>query len=208
VRDRRVLFWDFDGVIKESVGVKTEAYVRLFEPFGAAVAARVREHHEAHGGMSRFEKLPLYIGWAGRSCSPEDLARYCELFSAAVFQAVIDSAWVPGAREYLEANHQRQRFVILTATPQKEIEDILSALGIAGWFCEVHGAPTAKSAAIETSLKRLACRPSEAMLIGDSESDFSAAAATQVEFVLRCTPLNLRLQRRYSGLKFKDFLDG
>jgi beta-phosphoglucomutase-like phosphatase (HAD superfamily) len=76
VRDRRVLFWDFDGVIKESVGVKTEAYTRLFEPFGAAVAARVREHHEAHGGMSRFEKLPLYLGWAGRSSSPEEIEHY------------------------------------------------------------------------------------------------------------------------------------
>jgi phosphoglycolate phosphatase-like HAD superfamily hydrolase len=125
-----------------------------------------------------------------------------------VFQAVIESAWVPGAREYLEANHRRQRFVIITGTPQKEIEDILAALGIARWFCEVHGAPTAKSAAIESCLHRWACRPGEAMVIGDSESDFAAAAALNVEFVLRCTPLNLRLQRRHSGLKCEDFIGG
>jgi phosphoglycolate phosphatase-like HAD superfamily hydrolase len=54
----------------------------------------------------------------------------------------------------------------------------------------------------------LACRPSEAMVIGDSESDFSAAAAANVEFVLRCTSLNLRLQRTHAGLKCEDFIDG
>ena len=42
MRERSVIFWDFDGVIKESVGVKTEAYVKLFAPFGAPIAARVR----------------------------------------------------------------------------------------------------------------------------------------------------------------------
>lgn len=200
-----MLFWDFDGVIKESVSVKTEAYVRLFEPFGAAITARIREHHEIHGGMSRFEKLPLYLGWAGRSASPDEVSVYCAKFSTAVFQAVIESAWVPGAREYLEANYQRQRFVLVTATPQDEIEDILSALHIAHCFCEVHGAPTAKSAAIEGSLARLGCRRSEALVIGDSPSDLAAAAAAQVEFLLRCTTLNARLQETYSGLKCKDF---
>ena len=38
----RLVFWDFDGVIKESVAVKTEAFVQLFSPFGAEVAAALR----------------------------------------------------------------------------------------------------------------------------------------------------------------------
>jgi phosphoglycolate phosphatase-like HAD superfamily hydrolase len=200
-----MLFWDFDGVIKESVEVKTQAYVRLFEPFGAAIAARVREHHEIHGGMSRFDKLPLYLSWAGRSASPDEVSAYCAKFSSAVLRAVIESEWVAGAREYLEANHRIQRFVLVTATPQGEIEEILSALDIARCFCEVHGAPTAKSAAIEESLARWACPRSEALVIGDSASDLAAAAAAQVEFLLRCTALNARLQETYSGLKCKDF---
>jgi phosphoglycolate phosphatase-like HAD superfamily hydrolase len=207
VRERRVLFWDFDGVVKESVDVKTQAYVRLFESFGAGIAARVREHHENNGGMSRFEKLPLYLSWAGRSSSAEEVSRYCDRFSAAVFRAVVESAWVPGAREYLEQNHERQRFVMVTGTPQEEIVAILDALGITGWFCEVHGAPTIKAAAIESALIRLECRSSDALMIGDSESDFTAAAATNVEFLLRRTPLNLKLQRTHTGPQCEDFVN-
>ena len=61
----KILFWDFDGVIKDSVEVKTQAFFQLFEPFGELVAEKVRKHHEAHGGMSRFDKFPIYLQWAG-----------------------------------------------------------------------------------------------------------------------------------------------
>lgn len=208
MREHRVLFWDFDGVIKETVGVKTDAYVGLFAPFGDSIGAQVRAHHERNGGMSRFEKLPLYLKWAGRGASALEVARYCELFSSAVFQAVLDSAWVPGAREYLLENHLRQRMVLITATPQTEIERILELSGIADCFCEIHGAPTAKSAAIASALLRLACPYEDALVIGDAESDMSAALATKVRFLLRRTPHNLDLQRSYTGPQCEDFLNG
>jgi phosphoglycolate phosphatase-like HAD superfamily hydrolase len=65
LRDFRWIFLDFDGVIKESVEAKSAAFVHLFEGFGDDVSKRVRSHHEANGGMSRFEKIPMYLGWAG-----------------------------------------------------------------------------------------------------------------------------------------------
>jgi phosphoglycolate phosphatase-like HAD superfamily hydrolase len=208
VRDRSLLFWDFDGVIKETVEVKTAAYVRLFAPFGPALAARVREHHENNGGMSRFEKVPLYLQWAGESTSAACVARYCELFSEAVFQAVIDSAWVPGAREYLMANQRLQRFVLVTGTPQLEMERMLVILQIAGCFVAVHGAPTAKAAAMAATLERFNCRAADSLMIGDSEADFRAAITANVPFLLRRTPQNLRLQHSYAGPQCEDFLDG
>jgi phosphoglycolate phosphatase-like HAD superfamily hydrolase len=151
--------------------------------------------------------MPLYLAWAGRIASAEDVARYCELFSEAVRQAVIDSPWVPGVREYLEENHLRQRFVVITATPQAEIVDILRALGIAQWFREVYGAPTAKSDAVASVLARWACSTEDALLIGDSAADLKAAMAVGVDFLLRRTALNRALQREYVGPQCENFLD-
>jgi len=202
------LFWDFDGVIKESVDVKTQAYVGLFQAFGPAVAARVREHHERHGGMSRFAKIPLYLEWAQVTPTRAETARYCELFSASVLRAVIDSVWVRGAREYLEANHVRQRFVVVTATPQNEIQEILRELGIISWFREVHGAPVGKGDAMASCLARWKCPCEDALLIGDSTSDYEAALATGVNFLLRRTDMNQSLQRTYPGPQCEDFVDG
>src|SRR4051794_20943004 len=99
-------------------------------PFGAEIAARVRNHHECNGGMSRYEKLPVYLKWARQDPTAVEVDRYSARFSAFVTQAVIKSPWVPGAREYLQANRCRQRFVLLTATPQTEIDEILSVLQI------------------------------------------------------------------------------
>jgi HAD superfamily hydrolase (TIGR01549 family) len=208
MRARSVLFWDFDGVIKESVAIKADAYEQLFLSFGESVARRVRAHHEANGGMSRFEKIPLYLQWAGAAASAVETERYCALFSAAVLQAVIDSPWVPGAREYLETNHRRQRCVLISATPQQEIEEITRALGIAPYFCAIHGAPAAKRDSVGAALARWACARERALVIGDSQSDYEAAVAAGVEFLLRRTPLNRALQCEHAGPQCGDFSDG
>ena len=63
IKGFKVVFWDFDGVIKDSVGVKSDAFESIFLPFGRDVAAKVREHHEKNGGVSRHKKIPLYLAW-------------------------------------------------------------------------------------------------------------------------------------------------
>lgn len=202
LRRASLVFWDFDGVIKESVSVKTDAFVRLFAPYGSGVAERVRAHHESHGGLSRFEKIPIYLGWAGEAATAEKVDALCAEFSRLVMQAVIDSAWVPGVREYLLANRGRQRFVLVTATPQDEIEAILAALELRPAFIEVHGAPTRKRAAVADVLRRLRCAAADALGIGDSGTDLDAAIANGIPFLLRRTPLNLDIQERYTGPSF------
>ena len=208
MKDRSVLFWDFDGVIKESVAVKSAAYAELFSHYGADIEERVRNHHECNGGMSRFEKIPLYLKWVGGSSSARDVDRLCDEFSALVMQAVVDSAWVPGAREYIDENYMCQLFVLVTGTPQGEMEQILKMLDMENRFREVHGAPTNKATAIDSFLARWKCKRTEALVIGDSRSDYLAASATGVDFLLRRTPLNFALQGEHRGLHCRDFIDG
>jgi len=205
--NKSVIFWDFDGVIKDSVDIKTVAYETLFLPHGSAIASRIRQHHEANGGVSRFDKIPLYLEWAGKSATPERIEEFCQQFSLAVVQAVIDSPWVPGVREYLLGHHTDQYFVLLTAAPQDEIEHIIASLGLSHCFREIFGAPTKKEKAIESVLVNLGCPSEAALVIGDSESDVLAALANSVPFLLRRTSLNGRLQARYKVSVFDDFND-
>lgn len=55
----KAIFWDFDGVIAESVNVKTEAFYNLYLPYGIEIAEKVRRHHLDNGGMSRFENSAI-----------------------------------------------------------------------------------------------------------------------------------------------------
>lgn len=207
LKGKRVIFWDFDGVIKESVEVKTMGFMQLFEPYGAEVVGRVKQHHEEHGGMSRYEKIPLYLEWSGEPVTAGQVQAFCNQFSQLVQQAVVDAPWVPGVREYLLENNIQQYFVLVTATPQQEMQQILENLRLADCFREVHGAPTPKITVIRDVLDRLQCLPGNALAVGDSDTDFHAAEANDVPFLLRRTALNQTLQDRHHGPKFDSLKD-
>ncbi len=207
LRQPKLIFWDFDGVIKDSVEVKTQAFVQLFQPFGVDVAERVRAHHEANGGMSRFEKIPLYLEWAGVSATQELVVEYCQRFGRFALQGVIDAPWVAGAEAFLRSNPYGQIFVLVTATPQEEIDEILAVLNLRACFVAVHGAPVRKIEAIRETLATRQCDPRRCLMIGDARADFEAAQANQVPFLLRRHATNAQVFERYTGDSVQDFTD-
>lgn len=200
-----LIFWDFDGVIKDSLVVKTRAFVELFEPFGAEVAGRVREHHLANGGMSRFDKLPLYLRWAGEEPSQSRVSECCDRFGRLVLQGVIDAPWVPGVEAFLRSNPHRQTFVLVSATPQDELEQILHALELTGCFTGIFGAPTRKQDAIRMTLAARGLDASTCLMIGDARADLEAAQANQVPFLLRRHGANTNVFAGFTGPSVKDF---
>ena len=204
VEEFKIIFWDFDGVIKDSVNVKSLGYEKLFSAFGKEVVARVNEHHLLHGGVSRFEKIPLYLNWAGQPSNTFQVQKYCERFSNLVQQAVIDSPWVPGVHEYLKSNYASQCFILITGTPQKEIEKIIKILDLNICFREVHGAPKTKAAVIKGVLERLHYQSDQALVIGDSVTDLEAAQENSVSFMLRKTAFNQKLQKQFEGPSFTE----
>ena len=147
-----VIFWDFDGVIKESVSVKTDAYVELFNPYGIDVCKQVEKHHLANGGMSRFDKIPLYLKWAGLGQNDAQVQNFCCKFGGIVKDKVIASAWVPGVEEFLQNKKENHIIVLVSATPQSEIEDICNSLNLSSVFCKIYRAPNNKTESIRTSM--------------------------------------------------------
>lgn len=205
MKEFSAVLWDFDGVIKDSVEVKTQAFFQLFRPFGESVAERVCEHHEAHGGMSRFDKLPLYLQWAGEEPSQSRLNELCEKFSQLVLRGVIESPWVPGVEAYLRNNPHQQTFFLVSATPQDELEKILQSLNLKACFSEIFGAPTRKKDAISAILAACGLESHDCLMIGDARADLEAAEANLVPFLLRRHATNANVFADYTGHSVKDF---
>lgn len=205
LRDARVVFWDFDGVIKESVAVKADAFHALFLPHGRELAERVRAHHLAHGGISRYEKLPVYLEWVGQPAGEDTVAEYARRYSQLVEDAVVAADWVPGARDALAARRDGQAFVLVSATPEAELRRILKRLGVLDRFARVVGSPTPKHQGIRESLVRLGAEPDTALMIGDSPEDRAAAERCGIAFLLRRTPENRRTMPDYNGAAVENF---
>lgn len=205
LRKARVVFWDFDGVIKDSVEVKTHAFVKLFASYGAEIARKVKDHHEANGGMSRFKKIPLYLEMTGQHATDELVDVMCDQFSMLVFDGVIDADWIPGVENYIRSNPFDQIFILVSATPQSELEVIVNRLDLTKCFNRIYGAPISKTVAISESLMLLSIPPDDALMIGDASADQEASEANQVPFLLRRHTSNSKVFSDYQGISINDF---
>ena len=121
---------------------------------------------------------------------------------------MINSNWVPGVLNYLKENHNRQSFFIITATPQKEIDYIIKKLNIRSYFNDMIGSPKTKKDAINFLLNVHSISNKNAIMIGDSMSDYNAANANQLQFVLRRTNLNKLLQESLRCKMIVNFYNG
>jgi len=207
VADSNAIFIDFDGVIKDSVELKATAFQTLFSESSLKISDLIENHHLENGGMSRFEKIPLYLSWSGINPSDENIIQYCIQFSNIVKKAVINSPWVPGIINFLESMSKTKRIFLLTATPKEEIDAIIKELRIEHFFNKVYGSPTSKIESMRFVLKKFSINPNEAIMIGDSYKDYEAAKLNNVTFALRRTNLNNKLQSQYSCLMFNNFND-
>ena len=186
IKSARVIFWDFDGVIKDSVPVKTEAFRKLFSSFGTGIVEKVVEHHLENGGVSRYKKISHYFkAYLKKNISQEELDHYSNKFSKLVVNEVINSPWIAGVELFLRGNEYNQDFILVTGTPQDEIEIILKHLNLTELFISIHGSPKEKTQMVSDSLKKYNYKRSDCILIGDSSTDLNAAYENNINFIFR-----------------------
>lgn len=190
MKNYSAFIFDFDGVIKDSVKVKSEAFVQLYESEGREFQLKVEQYHLANGGISRYVKFKVWNEWLGRSTSEEAINELAENFAQLVIDNVVASPFVDGAIEAIESASENAISFIATGTPDDEINMILSQLGLEKFFREVHGASRKKATIVNDILERFYLASSEVLFIGDAQTDYKAALDTGLDFYLRKTDYN------------------
>jgi phosphoglycolate phosphatase-like HAD superfamily hydrolase len=176
------IIFDFDGVLVDSVHVKTEAFRALFMHENQHLE-EILDFHIANGGISRFAKFE-YIH---RSILKKDLSedRSRELgdeFSRLVMKKVIESPAMPGALEFIRKYFEQIPLFIASATPQDELQEIVSKRGLSPFFQDIHGAPRSKADIIRVILDRNRLKAGEVPFVGDAINDYMASLETGSPF--------------------------
>jgi phosphoglycolate phosphatase-like HAD superfamily hydrolase len=181
----RVLVLDFDGVILESNEVKTEAFRDMFARFPDHCEAMMAYHH-AHISEPRFAKFDHLLERLGRSGDATLRAELAAEFSRRTLERMTTVPFVPGAKSFLREITARLPVYLASVTPAEDLETILERRRLRRWFHDVYACPPwTKPGAVRDVLRREACTPQEAMLVGDSAGDQRAAAETGIGFVAR-----------------------
>lgn len=182
----KIIIFDFDGVIVESVDIKTLAFGKLFENKGNKIKREVISYHLANTGVSRFEKIKyIYRKILREKLDKQTFKKLCERFSRLVVDDVVAAPYVKGAEEFLRSNKKKYIFYVISATPQGEIEEIIRRRGLTSFFKNVYGAPYKKAEVIKRIIKKEVVAPDETVFVGDALGDRAAAKASSVKFVAR-----------------------
>jgi phosphoglycolate phosphatase-like HAD superfamily hydrolase len=186
----RLLILDFDGIVLESNGVKTEAFREVFSAYPDHLDAMMRYHDATPSAPRRakFEHLVYErLGQPGNRVLVDDLLIR---FSSRVRARLRTCALVPGALEFLDEFAQRVRTYLVSVTPEADLEATLADRDLRRHFAAVYGCPPwTKTTAVADILRASGEAADRAVLVGDSPSDLQAAGETGVEFVGRASDI-------------------
>ena len=180
----KAIIFDFDGVLAESVNVKDDAFLAIFNEFGEDFARSMLSYHKTLN-TDRY----LTIKEAARRLNREDesflSSKACE-FATQVVERVTRVSEVEGALSLLQylADNRLLAF-ISSGAPQDELREIVKARHIDHFFNGVFGIPDSKVDHIKYILSRYSLHNQDCIFIGDTMLDYRSAHAMDIPFIAR-----------------------
>jgi len=182
------LILDFDGVIVESIPLKTVAFRKVFS-FAPEHLDKIIEFHLENGGMSRYDKFRyIYENILHEPLTAEQEERLAGEYVGLIFDAMLTVPYVEGAEEFLRDCSRVLPLYIVSATPEGEMHEIARRRDLTKYFVRIYGSPKTKAECIREILAETGASPDEALFVGDAPNDWEAAHETNVRFVARIRP--------------------
>ena len=86
----KTIFWDFDGVILDSMAVRDWGFREIFKDFSADEVEDLIVYHRANGGLSRYVKIRyFYEKILNKKITEEEVLKYAESFSILMKQELL-----------------------------------------------------------------------------------------------------------------------
>lgn len=179
------IFFDWDGVVTDSVGIKTECFVEMFSEYGEYIMAKVKKHHLQNGGMSRFDKLRIYYEeFLGVPVSDADINRHADRFASLVMKKILEAPFIPGAVDTIIKQYEKGTLLfVVSGTPTQEIRDIAQHRSLYKYFVDIVGSPKKKDYWVAYFIKKYHLKPERCLFLGDAMADYLAAKNNGVHFI-------------------------
>lgn len=185
-RNLEAVFWDFDGVIKDTLEIKGEAFVEVYEYLPSESKKQILKYHYENGGMPRMHKFSFWnetyniAGATRRNLAIEQSLKY----EGIVLSKLIKCPWNDGFDSLINKIIKSgcQCFIV-SGAPRKELIEILGEY--AEYFVHIYGGDKTKAEHLEDARINYGISLKDSIFIGDAESDYTASKASSIPFILK-----------------------
>ena len=179
------ILFDFDGVILDSMSVRTLGFRTIFKDYPSPQVEELVAYHLSNGGLSRYVKIRHFFeNIRKESITEEQVNEWAGAYSEIMRQTLIDPAnLIADTVAFIKEKHRLHPLHIVSGSDHKELNFLCKELGIAHYFLSIHGSPTPKTKLVSNLLEYFGYTPTNCVLIGDSINDYDSAIANQVSFL-------------------------
>lgn len=184
-QQKKNIFWDFDGVLMDSMPVRNRGFELVLKEFPSEEVAQLMEFHLANGGLSRYVKFRHFFEEIrNESISETDVSKWASKFSEVMRKELLDTTLlISDSLDFVKSNKDLFSMHIVSGSDQAELRYLCEKLNISTYFLSINGSPTPKKQLVTKLLEEYKYKKAETVLIGDSINDFEAAEYNEIDFI-------------------------
>jgi HAD superfamily hydrolase (TIGR01549 family) len=178
------IIFDFDGVILDSVPVKTEAFRKLFEEFSDDRVEKLIEYHLLNGGKSRYIKIKYFFEEIlFQNVSEDEILKYANRYSELTKEELTNPKYIiKDAIDFIKENYQKYNMHIASGADENDLNYICDKLDLTKYFLTINGSPIVKAEIVKNILILNNYNKNETILIGDSVNDYEVSIKNNIAF--------------------------
>jgi phosphoglycolate phosphatase-like HAD superfamily hydrolase len=178
------IFFDFDGVLVDSVAIKRQAFEDVLAPHANGQLDQCMAYFMTQGGVSRLLKFRhVWSDVLGRPNDEGAANRLASEFAERVFERTCGAPFIPGAAEFLDHYSSHLPMYVISGTPQDELRAIVARRGMSHHFRGVFGSPASKIEIGQQIIDRERLSPQRVCFVGDATTDRDAARTLGLRFI-------------------------
>ena len=182
--DCKAIIFDFDGTIIDSNEIKLNCFIDLFSD-QEFLKRDLILFISSLGNADRFAVI--------RACcerffqgifSETEIQKKIDSYSRECLRRILIADEIPYALEFIKtANGKGYNLFISSATPEKELVEIIKSMRLIKYFKGVYGGPKSKVFHITSILEQQGLFATETVYIGDSDIDRASAISVGCHFI-------------------------
>ena len=180
----KTIFWDFDGVIIDSMKIKGDGFIELFENYNLEQVRLLEKYHYANGGISRFDKIKYFYNQIlKKDVSEEKIINLSNKFASIIKEKIFNKdILIRESLIFIEKNFIDYNFHIVSGADHNELNSLCKYFKIEQYFKSINGSPTKKHVLLKNVINEFKYIPEEIVFIGDAMTDYNAAKKNKIKF--------------------------